>query len=92
VDYRTLTTIALRLTGVAVLVKTVPYAVPAFLSLFRNGASSRREALLLTAFAMAIPLLQDFGGLVSAVLQIVVGAVLSRWILRIPDTRSKNVS
>lgn len=56
-DYRTITAYALRLTGVIILVMTVPYAPSAFMQCFHAGSSSLRESLLLTAFAQLIPIL-----------------------------------
>jgi len=56
-NYRAITTLALRLTGIAVLVKILPYASTTFVALARNGAESPRQALLLTTLAVTIPLI-----------------------------------
>jgi hypothetical protein len=55
-NHRALTTLALRLTGVAVLVKILPYASTTFIALIRIGASTPNQAMMLTAFAVIIPL------------------------------------
>jgi hypothetical protein len=55
-DYRAVTALALRLTGVAVLVQITPSASAAFIGLIQIGATSPRQALMLAAFSTLIPL------------------------------------
>ena len=59
-DYRAIITLSLRLTGVIILIHTVPYAPQTFFSLASSGVSSYREAMLLTAMAQLIPILLGF--------------------------------
>ncbi len=56
-DYRAVTTLALRLTGIAVLVKILPYASSAFIGILNAGATSPRQALWMTWLSTVIPLL-----------------------------------
>ena len=56
-NYRAVTTVTLRLTGVAVLISTLSHSPVLFATLFRRGASSAREALLVMAMAEVVPLL-----------------------------------
>jgi hypothetical protein len=53
-DYRAVTTLALRLTGIAVLVKVLPYASTNFIGLMNAGAQTPRQALWMTSLALVI--------------------------------------
>jgi len=57
-DYRAIIALSLRLTGVIILIHTVPYAPQSFFSL--ATMTTYREAMLLTAMAQLIPILVGF--------------------------------
>src|SRR5690349_8630333 len=56
-NYRAVTTLALRLTGVAVLVEILPSTSATIVALILRHSTSAREALVLAAFSAVIPLL-----------------------------------
>jgi hypothetical protein len=55
-DYRSLTTVALRFTGIAVLINTISRAPATYLTIFRGGQMSAREAMLVLLFTEMLPL------------------------------------